>query len=93
VDTFYRIPVDIRYPFGYNDPRPLVVTVGDAVTIRLHASFRRLATRPHAKLWVRTSENNPSATFRNVGIRNRSEAISHGVRYPRYDERSIRGVR
>jgi DUF971 family protein len=85
VDTFYRIPVDIRYLFVHNDPRLLVVTVGDVVTIRLHASFRRLATRPHAELWVRTSKNNPSASFRNVGIRNMSEAASHGVRYPRYD--------
>ena len=85
VDKFYRTPVDMRFLFVHNDPRPLVVTVGDALTICLHESFRRLATRPHAELWVRTSANNPSATFRNVGPCNRSEAASHGVRYPRYD--------
>jgi hypothetical protein len=64
-----------------------------AVRIRLHGSFRRLAIRPHAELWVRISENNPSATFRNVGIRNMSEATSYSVRYPRSDERSTRGAR
>jgi hypothetical protein len=85
VYTFYRIPVDIRYLFVHNDPRPLIVTVSHAVTIRLHASFRRLTTGSHAQLWVRPSENNPSASFRNIGIRNRNEAASHGVRYPRYD--------
>ncbi len=83
--TFYGIPVDMRFLFVHNDPRPLIVTLGQAVTIRLHASFRRLTTGSHALLWVRTSENNSSATFRNIGIRNKNEAASHGVRYPRYD--------
>ena len=63
---------------------------GDGTPARVLSQARHTSS---SELWVRTSENNPSASFGNVGIRNRSEAASHGVRYPRSDERSTRGAR